>query len=47
MVLGNSYFFYNMAIYFWVENKYHIFKDDKNFIVKSHVSKSEFYFLLT
>jgi hypothetical protein len=40
IVLGSPYLFDRKAIFYCHENKYHLFKDGKEFIVRAHRKKA-------
>ena len=39
IVLGNPYLYDRKAIFHFHENKYHLFKDGKEFIIRAHRKK--------
>ena len=41
-MLGSPYLYDRKAIFYCHENKYHLFKDGKEYIVRSHKNKIEY-----
>ena len=42
MVLGSPYLYHRKAIFYMEKNKYHLFKEGIEFIVRSHLMKTNF-----
>ena len=47
MVLGSPYLYDRKAIFYKEQNKYHLFKDEIYFIVRSHQVKTNLKFITT